>query len=157
MKTLSPLLLCLCAVLMAAPQFALADDGATTPTQSAPTEGGNGGGGQAEKLQHLKDAMAQLDLTDTQKQQIKQIRATVTDKTQRRQQVMAVLTPEQKQKLIQILMQYRNSGGATAGTGFGGTGAGAGAGTPSGGTGGGTSGSTGGVAGDGSDLAPGAN
>ncbi len=135
MKTLSPLLLCLCAVLMAAPQFALADDGATTPTQSAPTEGGNGGGGQ----------------------QIKQIRATVTDKTQRRQQVMAVLTPEQKQKLIQILMQYRNSGGATAGTGFGGTGAGAGAGTPSGGTGGGTSGSTGGVAGDGSDLAPGAN
>ena len=56
----------------------------------------------------MKEMLAQLDLTDTQKGQIKQIRATVTDRKERRQQIMAVLTQDQKAKLIQMFQQYRS-------------------------------------------------
>src|SRR5580658_4523065 len=105
MKTLSPLLLCLCAVLMASFPCAVADD--STASQTTSTDGTNTGVTPGQRLQRIKEVFAQLNLTDEQKQQIKQIRQTVTDKTQRRQQIMAVLTPDQKQKLRQFFQQYR--------------------------------------------------
>ncbi|MCE0497019.1 MAG: hypothetical protein LV481_03625 [Methylacidiphilales bacterium] len=129
MKTLSPLLLCLCAVLMAPPAIALADDDTSASPATSDTN-------TAQRAQFMKNAFAQLDLTPDQKQQIRQIRQTVTDKIQRHQEVMAVLTPEQKEKLRQLIQQYRSSnGGAAAATA--------------------NTGDTG--VGDGSDLAPGAN
>jgi len=131
MKTLSPLLLCLCVVLMASPAIAQTDD-STSPSQTTPSDGTNTGVDASQRRERIKEAFAQLNLTDEQKQQIKQIRQTVSDKTQRRQQIMAVLTLDQKQKLRQFFQQYRNNGGGAAG------------------------GNTG-DAGDGSDLAPGAN
>ena len=47
-------------------------------------------------------------LTDAQKDRIKQIRATVTDRKERRQQIMAVLTPDQKAKLKELIQEHRN-------------------------------------------------
>lgn len=140
MKNLSPLLLGLCAMLMASPQSVLADDTDAT-TQTAPADGSN----TAQRMERMKEVFAQLDLTPEQKQQIRQIRLTVTDKVQRRQEVMAVLTADQKEKLRQILQQYRANGGDGAPTATV-------SGTHAGGA---TTGASG--AGDGSDLAPGAN
>ena len=54
----------------------------------------------------------QLDLTDDQKAQIKHIRWTVTDREDRRKQILAVLTPEQKAKLKQMIREHRNGGEA---------------------------------------------
>jgi Spy/CpxP family protein refolding chaperone len=70
--------------------------------------------GQDQRMAKWKAAFDQLDLTDAQKNQIKQIRSSVTDKQQRRQQIMAVLTPEQKQRLFQMIKD--NRGAAQSGT-----------------------------------------
>jgi Spy/CpxP family protein refolding chaperone len=51
--------------------------------------------------------LAQLDLTDAQKAQIKQIVQSTTDKKERRQQIRAILTPEQKMKLRQLIRERR--------------------------------------------------
>ena len=87
-------------------------DDATSGSQTAPSTGASDGAapaqGQGQRLQRFKEAMAQLDLTDAQKAQIKEIRATVTDKTERHQQVLAVLTPDQKAKLRQLIMAHRD-------------------------------------------------
>lgn len=53
---------------------------------------------------------AELGLTDAQKQQIEQIRQTVTDRTQRRAAIMAILTPEQQAKMEQMRSQWKNRG-----------------------------------------------
>ena len=93
---------------------AQADDNAP-PSQSVPSDGTNTGTDASQRREHIKEAFAQLNLTDEQKQQIRHIRQTVTDKVQRQQEVMAVLTPEQRQKLRQLFQQYRsNYGGASA-------------------------------------------
>jgi len=85
--------------------------------QTAPSTGASDGTapaqGQGQRWQRFKEAMAQLDLTEAQKALIKQIRATVTDKKERRQQVLAVLTPDQKAKLRQLILAHRD--GAQAG------------------------------------------
>jgi Spy/CpxP family protein refolding chaperone len=73
------------------------------PSATAPS-GGDGNGQRGEKL---KAALEQLNLSDAQKQQIQQIRANTQPGKERRQQIMAVLTPEQKQKLISMLQEYR--------------------------------------------------
>jgi Spy/CpxP family protein refolding chaperone len=91
------------------PRTVLADNPA--PADST-TAGSSDGQGQREE--RWKAAIAALDLTDAQKLQIKQIRSTVTDKKERRQQIMAVLTPEQKEKLRQMFEQYRKADGGTA-------------------------------------------
>jgi Spy/CpxP family protein refolding chaperone len=58
----------------------------------------------------------QLGLTDAQKQQIAQIRQTVTDRQQRREAIRNVLTPEQQAKWEQLRAQFRtNSGGGPGG------------------------------------------
>jgi Spy/CpxP family protein refolding chaperone len=48
---------------------------------------------------HLMD---QLDLTDAQKQQIAQLRQTITDHKERHQAILKVLTPEQRTKLKEL-------------------------------------------------------
>jgi Spy/CpxP family protein refolding chaperone len=60
--------------------------------------------------------MTQLGLTDAQKDQIKQIRATVADRQQRHQQIMSVLTPEQKTKLQELRQEHRNGSPPSDGT-----------------------------------------
>lgn len=47
---------------------------------------------------HLRAILAQLNLTDAQRQQIDQLRHSTSDRTQRRQQIFNLLTPEQRAK-----------------------------------------------------------
>jgi Spy/CpxP family protein refolding chaperone len=111
MKTLSPLLWCVCVLLMVFPATVLADDD-TAPSQTAPSDGANPGPGAGQRGVNIRALLAQLNLTGDQKQQIKQIMQTVPAGPQRRRQILAVLTPEQKQKLRQLLHPGRNGGGA---------------------------------------------
>jgi len=83
--------------------FAQSAGNTNAASATAPSE--NAGNGQ--RAEKLKAALEQLDLTDAQKQQIKQIRANTDPGKERRQQIMAVLTPDQKQKLISMLQEYR--------------------------------------------------
>jgi Spy/CpxP family protein refolding chaperone len=88
-----------------APLLLAQDDGTTNTTSPAPSDGD---GGYGQKAGKWKEAFAQLDLTDAQKAQIKQIRANTQPGKERRQQIMGVLTPEQKQKLIGMFKDYRS-------------------------------------------------
>ena len=80
-----------------------------TPTDNAPATNGNGrrhgGGGQR--------LFSQLGLSADQQKQIQQIRSTITDRQQRRDAIMKVLTPDQQAKLQQLRAQMRGqrSGG----------------------------------------------
>jgi len=83
--------------------FAQTSASTNAPAATAPSDD-TGKGQRAEKL---KAALDQLDLTDAQKQQIQQIRGNTQPGKERRQQIMAVLTPDQKQKLKSIFQQSR--------------------------------------------------
>jgi len=93
---------CLCLFLAATFLLTLRAD-PTTSTAAAPSPT------QEQRLEKFQAAMEKLDLTDDQKAKIKQIRASVTDPKERREQVMAVLTPEQKEKLKQMIMERRKA------------------------------------------------
>jgi Spy/CpxP family protein refolding chaperone len=101
--------------------MAMADDSATAAQPMSPDDSTNLAGdtttnqAKGDKRERFKEAMAQLNLTDVQKQQIEQIRSTVTDRKERRQQIMGVLTPDQKTKLWQMIQNYK-SGQAGTGT-----------------------------------------
>jgi len=97
-------------------QLASADDtaGSSQGTSSGGSTNSAGTGAQAQRFERVREALAQLDLSDAQKEQIKQIRSSVTDRQERRQQIMAVLTEEQKAKLRQLIQEHRN--GAAAGS-----------------------------------------
>jgi Spy/CpxP family protein refolding chaperone len=97
--------------------------GALLADGPAPTGATNSGattapaGGQDQRMERFKEAMDQLNLTDAQKDKIKQIRATVTDRKERRQQIMAVLTVDQQAKLKELTQEHAGqtpSGAATA-------------------------------------------
>ncbi len=82
------------------------DTGTTTPpsnntTGDAPEQDGEHHG------HFWREAFEQLDLTDAQKAQIKQIRDDTQPGRERRQQIMAVLTSEQRDKLKQLIEQHR--------------------------------------------------
>jgi Spy/CpxP family protein refolding chaperone len=100
------------AVLVAPPaQMTWADD-TTTSGQTAPATGS-----QDQGPERLREAVAALDLTDAQKEQIKQIRANTPAGKERRQQILAVLTPEQKARLRQLILEHRDAtqaGGASS-------------------------------------------
>ena len=102
-----PLFLVGATLTIASARIGLADTAAPATANGPATNEAQGG-----RLERLKAALAELNLTDAQKAQIKQIRATVTDRRERRQQIMAVLTPEQKAKLIQMRQEHKNGGGA---------------------------------------------
>jgi Spy/CpxP family protein refolding chaperone len=61
----------------------------------------------------IQRAFAELGLTDSQKQQIAQIRQTILDRQQRHEAIMNVLSPEQRAKWLEI----RNSNRAGSGSG----------------------------------------
>ena len=85
-----------------------------------PGNQGQNGRGQ----QRMQQMIAQLGLTPDQQQQIQQIRATITDRQERREAIMKVLTPDQQVKYQQMRGQGRNRGGGGGGGG-GGNGGGA--------------------------------
>jgi Spy/CpxP family protein refolding chaperone len=87
---------------VAMPVALLADDLAGT----APASGNAvGAGADGQRMEKARAAFEKLDLTDAQKAQIKQIRANTPAGKERRQQIMAVLTPDQKAKLIAMLKE----------------------------------------------------
>jgi Spy/CpxP family protein refolding chaperone len=113
------LLLVISAVSFAATPVA-ADDTAASG-QTATSSGSTSSAGasteassQGQKLERFKQVLATLDLTDAQKEQIKQIRTGTTDRQERHQQIMGILTPDQKAKLLEMIKEHRN--GAQAGT-----------------------------------------
>ena len=117
-------LLLLCFLFTGTALPALCDDTSNLsadPSTSAPADGSTNGaaGEQGQRGERWKAALAQLNLSDAQKAQIKQIRATVTDRKERRQQVLAVLTPEQKAQLKTLWQEHRaqTGTGQAAGTG----------------------------------------
>ena len=71
-------------------------------------------GDQGARLEKLKAALAQLNLTDDQKARMKDIFTNVPKGPERRQQIMAVLTPDQKEKLRQMIQEHRDANGGTA-------------------------------------------
>jgi Spy/CpxP family protein refolding chaperone len=89
-----------------------ADDTSTTASASGAdaTTGADG-----KKAERWRAAFEQLSLTDEQKTRIQQIRTSVTDRKERRQQIMGVLTPDQKTKLKELIRQSR-SNAQTGGT-----------------------------------------
>jgi len=109
MKTSCIYLFLLGAALLTLPSpTILADD--TAPSSGSTNAGANTAPAdmQGKRMERFKAAMAQLDLSDAQKEQIKGIRATVTDRKERRQQIMAVLTPDQKTKLMQLIQAHKD-------------------------------------------------
>ena len=54
---------------------------------------------------HLHAILAQLDLTEAQEQQIDQIRQTVSDREQRHQAILNVLTSAQRAKFLELRAQ----------------------------------------------------
>jgi Spy/CpxP family protein refolding chaperone len=92
--------------------FAADDTTTTAPASgSATTTGAKG-----QKGERWRAAFEQLSLTDEQKTRIQQIRTSVTDRKERRQQIMGVLTPDQKTKLKDLIRESRSSeqtGGTT--------------------------------------------
>ena len=83
--------------------FAQTSVSTNAPSATAPS-GDDGNGQRREKL---KAALDQLNVTEAQKQQIQQIISSTQPGKERRQQIMAVLTPDQKQKLVAMLKERR--------------------------------------------------
>jgi len=79
------------------------DSSSTAPTDSTGSTPG--------RHHHL---LAQLGLSDEQKAQIKQIFQSTTDRKERRQQIKAILTPEQKMQLRQLIRERRAQRQSTA-------------------------------------------
>jgi Spy/CpxP family protein refolding chaperone len=103
-------LLCslLAGVLLASPSlFAQeASPGASTGSLSS----GNGdaaAGNDGQRVGIWRAVIEKLDLTDAQKEQIKQIRASTPPGKDRRHQIMAVLTTAQKEQLLAMIKAYR--------------------------------------------------
>lgn len=83
-----------------------ANSGASSPDNSAGS-GDTSGGGNGQRGEKWREAFAKLDLTDAQKEQVRQIRSSTSPGRERRQQIMAVLTPAQKEQLVAMIRQYR--------------------------------------------------
>ncbi len=120
MKTCFLSLFLVGAALTATPlPMAQADDISTLAAPAGSTNAASGtapAAPQGQRMERLKEALAELDLTDAQKAQIKQIRASVTDHKERRQQIMAVLTPDQKDKLLAMWQAHKEAAGTGAGS-----------------------------------------
>jgi Spy/CpxP family protein refolding chaperone len=117
-------LLLLCFLFTGTALHALCDDTSNLsadPSTSAPSDGSTNGaaGEQGQRGERWKAALAQLNLSDAQKEQIKQIRATVTDRKERRQQVLAVLTADQKAQLKALWQARRAQAGPGQASGSG--------------------------------------
>jgi Spy/CpxP family protein refolding chaperone len=98
-------------------QTVRADDSSTQTDNTgdlsagAPSTGSQSGAEPGERGGKWREAFARLGLSDTQKAQIRQIRASTSPGKERRQQIMAVLTPDQKEKLRQMVQSYKAQNG----------------------------------------------
>lgn len=83
----------------------------TPPATTTPPTGNSGtppGGDPSGKPKHPHpDFLSQLNLTDAQKAQIAQIKQNTPDHKQAHEQIMALLTPDQKAQLKQLHEQWR--------------------------------------------------
>ncbi len=93
------ILVCL-AVLVASLPVLRADD-------AAPAACSGGSSTQQDRMEKFMAMMQQLNLTEDQKAKIKQIRASTQAGPERREQIAAVLTAEQKEKLRELIKQHR--------------------------------------------------
>jgi Spy/CpxP family protein refolding chaperone len=112
MKTSLLSVLIVGATLVVLPARSLMADAPATSTPAAPSTtpaAPSDSEAQGQRMERFRQAMAQLDLSDAQKAQIKHIRSSVADKQERRQQIMAVLTPDQKAKLVAMIQERRAS------------------------------------------------
>jgi Spy/CpxP family protein refolding chaperone len=101
--------------LLASPALFAQDAPSDNASSDTPLAAG-GTTGSAERGGKWREAFAKLDLTEAQKQQIQQIRTSTSPGKERRQQIMAVLTPAQKEKLVAMFKAYRaEQGGADQG------------------------------------------
>jgi Spy/CpxP family protein refolding chaperone len=98
-------------------QTVLADDGTTseqTPSSGDSTNSA-GNGAEGQRFGYFKEALAELNLSDAQKEQIKEVRASATNRRERHREILGVLTPDQKARLRELIQEHRN--GAQSGTG----------------------------------------
>lgn len=91
--------------------------GANDASPGTMNDQGSASSPNGQRGQHMRQMFAQLGLTDAQKQQIQQIRQTVTDRQQRREQIMSVLTPDQRAKLEQLRAEHKGGLGPHPGAG----------------------------------------
>jgi Spy/CpxP family protein refolding chaperone len=99
------------AVFAQAPTAPTAPNDAGAPNTGAPTTPGGPGQGQGQRPhRHHKGLLRQLGLTPEQWQQIREIRQTQPKGKARRQAVLAVLTPQQRQQLKQMRHAHRGQG-----------------------------------------------
>jgi Spy/CpxP family protein refolding chaperone len=104
MKTSRIVLFFVGAALIVLPaRIAVADDAPAAGSTIVPA------GDKAARMEKMKAALAQLDLTDDQKAKIKDIFTNVPAGKERRQQIVAVLTPDQKEKLKSIIHERREA------------------------------------------------
>jgi Spy/CpxP family protein refolding chaperone len=98
-----------CVITLAPALFAEDDASSKTTDNSAvaPSDGNASTAGQGQHTGFWKQALEQLNLSDGQKQQIKQIVDNSQPGKERRQQIMAVLTPDQKQQLVSLIKEHR--------------------------------------------------
>jgi Spy/CpxP family protein refolding chaperone len=97
-----------CLILVGFAPFSLQSaraDNTTPPGTSMPASGsGNADGARAERI---KGAFAQLNLTEAQKEQIEKIRASTTDRKERRHAIIDVLTPDQRAKFKELREEHK--------------------------------------------------
>ena len=91
--------------------FFASDTGAPieSPAGTSTAPSANSGATMAQRAEQIRKIFAQLDLTDKQKEQIKQDCQTITDRKERREAIMKILTPEQKARLWQLLKERKSA------------------------------------------------
>jgi Spy/CpxP family protein refolding chaperone len=116
------------------PDTAPAPEASTNVSADAPPQppvtNPQGNPGQNGRGQHMQQMFAQLGLSADQQQQIQQIRSSITDRQQRHDAIMKVLTPDQQSKLQALRAQWGNRQGGGGGNGGAGGGGGGGEAAP---------------------------
>lgn len=97
--------------LLSSPVLFAQDATPDTPSSDTPVGTGDTSGG-AQRGGKWREAFEKLDLSDAQKEQIKQIRTSTSPSKERRQQIMAVLTPAQKERLVAMIKAHRADQGS---------------------------------------------
>jgi Spy/CpxP family protein refolding chaperone len=84
------------------------------PAATTPLVGAGSTATTDDRREKLKEALAQLNLTENQQAMIRNIRASTSPGKERREQIIAVLTPDQKEKLKQMIGTWREKHDAAA-------------------------------------------
>jgi Spy/CpxP family protein refolding chaperone len=90
------------------PRLRRIGENAPPPAPSASARATDSSGNDADNPSigaHLRGLLSQLDLTDAQRLQIAQIRQTMTDRQQRHEAILNILTPDQRTRFEQLRAQ----------------------------------------------------